>query len=182
MGDRGKDEEDEEDVLILLALVFAVTAPEAKPHLCASSLHSPLTSGLQKLISVGSDTDFLCFFRVDRMVWSMLLHEFGPRFVTTPLRDREYSSPTRRCITAELNLGLVLRYLASGLLADDQSLQLGITASSRSVYLSFGMSILVDILEHQPEARISLPDVETARLFSFLLFYTVFFITFIVCF
>lgn len=144
-----------------------------QPHISRDDLLDPDGSPLMRLLAHGDDLTYEKFLRIDRATFTSIYRRFQPTFEARPLRDTEgdgihalHSRPSARALCTPLVLGLVLRFLASGIESDDQLLQLGITQSTRSLYLRSGLLALLHCLRSWSPARIQLPSVAEARVMA----------------
>ena len=81
----------------------------------------------------------------------------------------EYIQGQRRAVQPEDCLGLVLVWMRTRGTLNVLQLVFGLTYSHLSVFLRFGMRIIVETFRHNPLARVSIPLVEEIESFKRLL-------------
>jgi hypothetical protein len=102
-----------------------------------------------------------------------VLEKFAPMFLGhTPFDESgmivefEYTQGQRRVVQREDCLGLVLVWTCTRGLLNVLQLVFGLTYSNPSVYLRFGMCLIVKTSRHNPLARVSIPSAEEIETFK----------------
>jgi hypothetical protein len=150
---------------VLLAMASSVSP---QPCIASRSLLDASSAPLPTFLEQANDAGYTKFLRFDRRTFGALLAVFSeeakhvslyPPRGARPAKPR----PSARALSDDVWLAMVLRFLASGISADDQLLHLGVVASTRSTYLRVGILTLQAALRKFPPASISMPSVAEAR-------------------
>ena len=140
------------------------------------ALHFPMMSAWSHLFGSGNDQALITVCGVDHHVFSELRAQFTPIFdAYTPYGKSDQDSETsfsiykldpneqrgrRRLVTAEMCLGLTLAWTRTRGAHWLLSMIFGMTANTVSVWLRFGIRLLVHILKHHEDAAVKLPTNE----------------------
>ncbi len=121
----------------------------------------------QKLLASRNDQAYITMLGFDCESFDKVLKKFASMFSGhTPFDESgmivefEYIQGRRRVVQPEDCLGLVLVWTHTRGLLHVLQLVFGLTYSYLSVYLRFGMRIIVETFRHDPLARVSIPSME----------------------
>ncbi len=127
----------------------------------------------QKLLASRNDQAYITMMGFTCKSFDKVLEKFSPMFSGhTPFNksgmivEFEYVQGRRRVVQPENCFGLVLVWTCTRGLLHVLQLVFGLTYSNLSVYLRFGICIIVETFRHNPLARVSIPLVEEIESFK----------------
>jgi hypothetical protein len=113
------------------------------------------------------DLMWVKYVRLDRRVFSLLLEHVRPIYEARPLRRGHAGTcVNHRSLSTAAALFMTIRFLASGFNYADGMLLAGVSFATLSRTVTAMLLALVVALCHWPQARISVPNAEEARLLS----------------
>ncbi len=114
--------------------------------LSVGSLQKRGNTVVEHFLEHASSEEYELFFRLDKESFRTFLQRFQQLYDETPLSpEDEKVRLSRRRLSAELVLALVVRFLASGTDQDDQVLQFGISNATRYRWLVYGLRLIVQL-------------------------------------
>jgi len=119
----------------------------------------------RKLLASQNDQAYITMMGFDCESFSMILEKFGPIFSTHTPFDKsgmivefEHIRGRKRVVQPEDCLGLVLVWTRTRGSMNVLQLVFGLTYSNLSVYLRFGIRLIVEIFSDDPLARVAIPS------------------------
>jgi hypothetical protein len=121
----------------------------------------------QKLLASRNDQAYITMMGFDCLSFDRILDKFGPMFSGhTPfdasgmIVEFEYVSGRKRAVQPADCLGLVLVWTRTRGSLNVLQLVFGLTYSNLSVYLRFGIGLMVETFKNDPLARVAIPSGE----------------------